>query len=301
MYQFSQTLQTALAAGNPQRVLLEFIKTMDGTAYNPHVEFSNEDILLANGVRLTEEFNPEMDLQIGLCPSAQIEFQMLNDQGQLLNFEFGVFKAYLGARIDTGTPAVTAKTKNFTEGGSTAIYEFAPLGTFVAHRPAIVKKKVIDVVANDQMILFDDEMPDAETLNLTYPTTLAGLCQAICSHVGVTLEVNSWMNSGMVLEEELDDFQASTMRDVLGWIAGAACSNAKFNRSGKLTFAWFNPTTKTYDEHDYSDFTPTWYQTQPIDGLLIQNSNSKSRWDNGGDNQYIMTDNPFLRQPDDQE
>ena len=86
LYVLSSGLQEALAAGNPQRVLIEFYAKPDGTAYTDEeglpkrVEFTNEDILMTEGIRLTSEFNSETDLTIGLCPSAQIRFSLLNDQ-----------------------------------------------------------------------------------------------------------------------------------------------------------------------------------------------------------------------------
>ena len=302
MYQFSQTLQTALAAGNPQRVLLEFTKKPDGTAYSPVKQFSNEDILIASGLNLTAEFCSEKDLTIGLCPSSEIQFDMLNDASQLNNFEFGTFIAYLGAKITSGTPGSGAKTKTFTENGSTATYEFAPLGTFIAHRPDIVKKKIISVDANDQMILFDQDMPDAQTLNITYPTTLYGICAAMCAHLGVTLKSNSWTNSTLAVVEEPEQFANATMREVLGWIAEAGCSNARFSRNGLLEFAWFSTVNKTFDEHNYSEFTPAWYETAAINKLHIRNSNSSADLVIGsGDNAYMIQDNPFLRQDDSQQ
>lgn len=297
MYTFSNTLQTALAAGNPQRVLLEFFKTPDGTAYDPVVTFTNEDILIDGGVKLSFEFNSETDLTIGKCPSAQITFDMLNDREQLAEFEFGYFRAYLGARIDQGTPGGSAKTKTFTERGRSVLYEFAPLGTFISQRPDIVRKDTISVDANDQMVLFDVDMPSATDLNLTYPTTLYGIASAMCAYLGVTLAANSWLNSTLAVAKAPDAFANATMREVLGWIAEAGCSNARFTRGGLLEFAWFNTVNKTYDEHDYSAFTPAWYETEAIDGLHIRNADSTAEFVVGtGENAYMIQDNPFLRQ-----
>ena len=295
MYQLSQTLQTALSAGNRQRVLIEFTNKPDGTAYSPIVQFSNEDILITNGVKLTAEFNSETDLTIGLCPSAEIQFDMLNDLGQLADFEFGTFKAYLGAKITSGTPAAGAKTKTFSDG----LYEFAPLGTFIAKRPDIVKKNIISVDANDLMTLFDEDMPEPNVLNMTYPTTLSAMAQAMCAYLGVTLKSNTWLNSTLAVTAEPDQFEAATMREVLGWIAEAGCSNARFDRDGLLEFVWFNPVNKSYDEHNYTEFTPTWYATAAIDGLHIRNADSTTEYVVGtGDNAYMILDNPFLRQSD---
>ena len=70
MYTFSNTLQTALAAKNPQRVLLEF------TDYSPVKQFSNEHIMMSQGVQVNTEFNSETDLTIGQCSSAEIRFSL---------------------------------------------------------------------------------------------------------------------------------------------------------------------------------------------------------------------------------
>lgn len=297
MYVLSETLQAAITAGNPQRVLIEFFKKPydpdigDYPDYDPVVCFTNEDILISNGVQYTAEFNSETDLTIGLCPSAEIRFTMLNDAGQLENFEFGTFRAYLGAKITSGTPLETARTETYDDG----LYEFAPLGVFIAHRPDVVKKKTIDVDANDQMILFDEEL--SSSVVITYPTTLYGIANFICGAAGVALKTNTWMNSDIAVASEPEQFEGATMRDILGWIAEAACANARFDRNGLLEFAWFNTVNKTYDEHDYKDFTPSWYETQAIDSLHIRNADSTAELTLGeGNNAYMIQDNPFLKQ-----
>lgn len=304
MQTLSQTLQTAIAAGNPQRVLFEFVADPDGTAYDPHVFFSNEDILVNEGVRLSQEFNSETDIAIGLTPSAQIRFTMLNDEEQLAEFGFGTFKAYLGARIDTGTPASGAVTKTFTERGRTVLYEFAPLGTFVTQRPDVVMSNTIDVDANDQMTLFDVDMPSAEDLNITYGNslTLYALATAMCSYIGVTLKQSSWLNSTLTVTAEPDQFDGATMRDVIGWIAEAAASIARFTRDGQLEFVWFTPVNAEFDENNYTEFAATWYETKAIDSLHIRNSDQtselvlKDQVEQTDDNPYLIQDNPFLRQ-----
>ena len=299
MYVLSQAMQDAIANGNPQRVLLEFTHAPSGEEYNPHKQFSNEDILITDGVRLTEEFNSETDLTIGLCPSAEIQFTMLNDEGQLANFEFGTFTAYLGVRITDGEQGESAKTKFFYENGVNALYEFAPIGTFIAQRPDIVRVLTIDVDANDRMILFDTEMPSKTALGITYPVTLSELATAMCSYLEVPLKTGTWLNSDLTVTKEPEQFEAATMREVLGWIAEAGCSNARFSRDGELEFVWFNLVNKVFDEHQYSDFTPAWYETKEIDGLHIRNADSTTEYTVGtGKNVYMIQDNPFLRQAD---
>lgn len=321
LYVLSPTLQAAINAGNPQRVLIDFFAKPDGEWYEndqgvvERRSFSNEDILMTEGIRLTSEFNSETDLTIGMCPSAQIRFSMLNDNGQLEDFEFGYFRAYIGAKIDSMIWGRNSYVKEFVENGETLYYEFAPLGVFFAQRPDIVRKKIIEVDANDLMVLFDKEMPEG-LINYTNNTTLYNIAHALCGYVNptspaiVTLKRNSWDNSDIKVTSEPEQFKGATMREVIGWIAEAACANAVFNREGQLEFRWFTTVDRTYDEHDYSEFTATWYETKPIDGLNIRNADSTAELplvyneqtgdiDRGtGTNVYMIQDNPFLRQPE---
>lgn len=295
MYAVSATLRKAINAGNPQRVLLEFIRRPDGRSYNPVVTLSNEH--LNNGFELMEYFNSETDLTIGLCPSAEFKFSLFNETFDFEDFDFGTFRAWLGARIDEGTPSSTAKTKTFTGGEFPGLFEFTPLGTFIAEKPNIVRKKIVTVNANDQMILFDQDMPDAAALGITYPVTIEALAQALCRFVGVTMQGGSFLNRTLTVSAQPEEFEDATMREVLGWIAEAAGSIARFNRDGKLEFAWFAGTDKEYDEHNYSEFNPAWYETKPIDKLTIRNGNADGTFVSGtGSNAYVIQGNPFLKQ-----
>ena len=299
LYELSDSLKAAINAGNPQRVIIRFVKKPDGTYYNPQPIMSNEHLLMTDGLKLNCDFNSEKDLTIGLCPSAEITFSLVNDELQLSEFEFGTFIAYLGARVEPQIFPRTSYVVEFEEDGETHYYEFAPLGTFIAQRPDIVRKQILEITANDQMVLFDKEIPD----NLfTFPCTLAQLTSAMCSHLGVHLKTNSWLNSDITVSARPDQFDGATLREVLSWVAEAACSNARFSRDGYLEFVWFNPVNKVYNEHDYSEFTPSWYEVQPINRLHIRNADSTAelKWPvNGtGTNAYLIQDNPFLRQPE---
>lgn len=289
MYTVSETLRTAINNGTPQRVLLEFT--------DANAVFSNEDIVVSAGVELDEMFNSDTDLTIGLCPSAEIRFDMLNDEGQLADFTFGKFKAWLGARIDSGTSPATAKTKTFTGGEYPGLYEFTPLGVFIADRPNVVKKKILSITANDQMCLFDVDMPE-----LSYPIKLSAMFEAICNAAHVSYKSSTFVNSGFVVSEMPDQFEGATMRDVLQWIAEMACSTLRFDRDGVLEFTWFNPVNSAYDEHSYSDFSPAWFEIKAIDGLRVRNSSSSIETSVGSTgNVYLLQNNPFLRIPDPEE
>lgn len=288
MYAVSAAFRNALDNDNEQRCLLQFADRA----------FTNEDISVNTGLNLIEPFNPATDLTIGLCPSAEIRFDLLNTEYQLEDFTFGEFTAYLGVEITSGTP--TEMTRTFQENGQTKTYAFVPLGVFIAPRPDVVRKKIITVTANDRMTLFDVDMPDAETLNVTYPLSAGNLLRAMCTYVGVSCSSYSFINSEATLENEPDAFATATMREVLGWIAELACSNARFNRNGVLELAWWQSAALTLTERDYVEFSPCWYQAPAVSGLHVRNADSTEEvvLGSSGDNSYMIQNNPFLRQDD---
>ena len=289
MVTFSPAFQAALVADNPQRVLFDFGET----TYGP---FSNEHISVETGLTLRETFNGATDLMIGQTPSAEIQFDLLNDDYWLENFTFGTFTAYLGVRIDSGTP--TEMIKTFTEGGVSRTYAFTPLGVFIAPRPDIVRKQIISVSANDRMTLFDDPMPGKTDLGFQSNATVTALqlANALCSYVGVTLATQTFINSSLTLDRWPDSFDSATMREVIGWIAEAAASNARFNRSGQLELAWLNTTSISLTEHDYSETAVAWYNTPVIDNLHVRNENDSGETVIGtGSVPYLVQNNPFLR------
>jgi len=302
MYTPSETLQTALDAGNPQRILLEFTDPDSGDVE----AFSNEDIDISDGLRVNRTFNGDEELTVGLCPSAEVQFSLLNDERQLADFRFGECAVWIGARIDEGTPDQDAKTETFTENGVEVLYEFAPIGVFIVERPDIVQRDIIQITANDRMSKFDVEMPSKTTLGLnpttSNPVKIRELLSAMCNYVGVALASgapNWFMNSDLSFSTWPSKyFESRTMREVLKWIAEAAGSIARFNRYGQLEIAWLNDLTETvaYDENNYSDFTQTWYEVAQIDGLKVRNQDETSESTVGTDpeNPYVIAGNPFL-------
>ena len=285
MQQLSTALRNAVNAGNPQRVLLKF----------GNEELSNEDIVMSTGVSLNEEFNPEEELTIGTCPSSTLSFDLLNDNGQLADFEFGWFTAYLGARIDSGTP--TEITRTFTEDGQTKTYAFSPIGTFYAEKPMILAKKIISIAAFDKMVLLEQDMPSSTTLGITYPTTLASIFTAICTYLSVTYTSATFLNYDLAVSQEPKEFRNAKIRDVIGWIAECACSIARFNRNGDLELAWFSVSGASYNESGYSEFSPAWYATESIDGLYVRDTDNNTETATGNSllNNYLILDNPFLK------
>lgn len=181
--------------------------------------------------------------------------------------------------------------------GKSEKYEYVKLGEFVAQRPAIVRRRIVDLEASDYMQLFADKM--AKDVTFSYPATLSGLVSQMCNILGVEWVQTDFINSSISVSEEPEDFKEATLQEILAWIAQAGCCYAKFNREGKLEMRWFNQTGRTFGETDYSDFTPYSYQVEKVDKLYVRNSNStEERTVGKGGNAYLLQNNPFLRVDD---
>lgn len=301
MVSVSQAFKTAVANGNPQRIVFQFDS---GTI------ISNEDVDVESGVDFHETFCSETDLTIGLCPSSELSFNLLNDDGHWTNFLFGAFRAYIGVRLSVTAnssasvkrPTISISGTSMTVNGNGKLetYELCPLGKFIAPRPAVVQKVMIDVQANDQMCLFDADMPSDSALGgITYPVRADTLLRKICAYVGVTCESYSFLNNSLTISARPDTFDSCSMRDVVSLIAEAAGSTARFNRSGNLELVWFNTTSQTYDEGNYTSIEPTWYAVPKVNKLTIRNDDSTAESIIGsGSNAYMIQNNPFLRVDD---
>ncbi|MBO6268107.1 MAG: hypothetical protein J6N19_03050 [Clostridium sp.] len=179
------------------------------------------------------------------------------------------------------------------EGGTRSTYEFCPLGVFSAIRPNVAELIEIEFTCNDQMTKFDVDMP-----SLSYPTTIGGLYAQMCDYLGVQHGPTNFLNSSVRIETEPEEFQSATMRDVLKWIAEAAGSNAHFDRDGVLQMVWLRNTTVVYDEHDYSDFQPYWYQTPKVNQICNRDTDGIGDETYGqGKNVYLIQNNPFFANP----
>lgn len=298
MIQVSTAFLTALQQGAPQRWVFAW---SDGTL------MSNEDISVDDGVSFDETFCSETDLTVGLTPSARIAFTLLNKDYQWQDFGFGRFSAYLGVRtaweknnsaaVRRPALALNGTTLTVNGNGRLETYEMAPFGIFNADRPSIMHKTLISIEAMDLMQLFEADMPSASALNISYPVTAKALLTAMCGYLGVTLGSDSWLNEGLTLAKAPKQFTAATMRDVLGYIAEAACAVARFNRQGQLVLVWLNRLQRSYDEHSYTDFEYTDYSTKAVNKLSVRNEDSTQQTvlsSGDGDSAYMIQDNPFL-------
>ena len=257
------------------------------------------------------DFTPQSmwayDGKVYVFGSGLDEYAVYNDNnGSLLSVTVPEFMRDNAANRWTGmgmyykhgssTNSSSGKFLYVYEGGKKKKYEFVPLGTFIAERPNAPDQIQVEMTCYDRMTKFDVDMPSASDLNMSYPATIGELLTKMCDYFDLTLATQSFINSGASISEEPEDFEDSTMRDVLKWIAEAAASNARFNRDGELELTWLRDTDQTYDASGYSDFSPYWYETASISKLY--NRDTAEGTDNtlgDGDEGYLIQDNPLLK------
>ena len=176
--------------------------------------------------------------------------------------------------------------------GTKETYTYVDLGVFYAERPARTRVNIISIDGHDALSLFD---VSTELMPITFPITLKALLDRLCSFVGVSNKTQSFINDDIEIQASSDIFQNTTARDVVGFIAEAACANAKIDQDGNLYFAWWEESGLTIDENDYFEFIPFEYSVKPIDRLQVRNSNSDIGILVGsGTNGYVIQENPFL-------
>ena len=191
----------------------------------------------------------------------------------------------------------TTRLLKLYTGDKIRTFEFVPLGVFRADRPNVPTKIEIDFTCYDRMQKFEKDMPSASALGITYPTTIGTLFTKMCQYVGVPYLTNSFINSDATIAAEPEAFGTATMRQVMGWIAEAAGSNARFDRDGNLKMAWLNTNTgQILDEGKYSEFDPYWYQTQTVTKLYNRSTGDGTDTTYGnGTAGYLIQDNPLLK------
>ena len=182
--------------------------------------------------------------------------------------------------------------------GSESTYEFVPLGRFIANRPNVPTVIAISFTCYDLMQKFEKNMPSASALGITYPITFGNLFAALCDYAGVPYRSNVFINSTAQITSEPEDFQNVTMREVIGWIAEAAGTNARIDRDGYITLGWLKNSTLVIDEHGYREFNPYWYATPPVANLTNRASSgeySSEVGTSGAVQAYLIQDNPLLK------
>ena len=175
-------------------------------------------------------------------------------------------------------------------------YEFVPLGKFNAERPNVPYVNEIRFTCYDLMQRFEKDMPSDADLGISYPIPFGSLFRKMCIYADIPYRSTTFINSTAMLTGRPDDFDSATMREVLQWLAEAACSVARIDRDGYLIMDWMRDTDLTINETGYSEFNPYWYQTKKISKLDNRASSGDYEHTLGtGDEVYLIQDNPLLK------
>lgn len=94
MYSASTAFHNAVKNNAPQIALLIF---------SDNTFISNEDIVMENGLELSDYFQMNADFEVGQVLSNELEFTLFNDNQLLNNYGFGEFEATIGAMISSGS------------------------------------------------------------------------------------------------------------------------------------------------------------------------------------------------------
>lgn len=262
----SEAFHTAIQNHAPQHLKIHF--------FEDDVDFDESD-LVSDGLHYETFFCSETDLTVGLTPSASVSFALFNIDGQLNSLHWGKFSVDIGVEIGNDET------------------EWARLGIFWAERPRRVFTSEVEVTGVDAMAYLCEK--STAEMQITFPITLAELLDAVCEFIGLEHKVESFINQGRTLTEQDDFFQYTTAREVIGFIAEAACSNAMISYNGKLIFAWLHETDTLVSASDYSYCATEEFQVSRIDKLQIRNSDTDIGVLIGtGTNGYVIQQNPVL-------
>lgn len=270
MYTVSTGFRNAVMSGKPQKLKLTFGENQIA-----------EQNLSISGLTYSSMAFEDEELTIGAACSAELGVELLNFDGGLSSFNFD------GTEF-TASIGVLAGEE----------YEYVPLGVFISEKPDKLKPKKISITAHDRMVKFDVSA-DAFLNSLSYPTTLKNIFTSLCAHVGVPASMADFPNSGKTFDSPLFRTQDVLCREVLQWIAEAACSFARISRSGVCELAWFTNTdvtfNKTANSADYYNAVVSEYQVAKIDKLQVAASEKDIGVIVGtGTNAYQIIDCPML-------
>lgn len=208
----------------------------------------------------------------------------------------GLGFVYDGGKSLTDDKGRQSKVLKLYRDGTMDRYEFVPLGKFIGERPNAPDQIAVQMTCYDLMQRLDDDMPSSGELGISYPITLGNLYKKICDYAGVPVRTTTFINSTATVNSEPDEFENSTMRTVIGWIAEAAGSNARVDRDGYMVMDWVRKTSQTYAEGQYSEFLPYWYQTRKVTKLYNRDTaNSAQETVGSGKEAYLIQGNPFLQ------
>lgn len=244
-----------------------------------------------NGVTLTDIYNKDEELNIGLAASSQFRADLMNQDGGLNGYDYCKFKVFIDAYDATNEAWV-----------------IGPFGVYYWNKPSKRTSQIVSATANDQMILFDS-IADSwwASLDFSNGLTLYDIVSDMATTLGVHLhpDTASTMINGSYSFATVP-FTATeiTYREILEYIAAASACNVKFDRNGYLRFFPFQAAEISgvqYSINADALQTPVFaydvaeYQCEAISKLVVQASeNDFGVVVGSGTNALNIIDDPFL-------
>lgn len=190
-----------------------------------------------------------------------------------------------------------------SQGDSFTLYEVTEdgerkVGVFLAELPQRKSANVLNLTAFDRVILLDKDIT-ALLENLTaWPYSLWELAKMVCQYCGVSLAEEEIPNGSYSVRA----FSARgiTGRQLLQWIAEAACSFCRMDEEGVLRFGWYQDSGEAYTPQDCYQGTVRLadYTTTPIERVRIRAKEEDVGTiypeSAGEKNTYCITGNPLL-------
>lgn len=181
----------------------------------------------------------------------------------------------------------------------TSMYEYVPLGVFMAERPEKKRISVIALTALDRMNKFDaDATAWWDSIEWGATLTHKDILISMCSRLGVPLATEEYTNAGLIYATAPAAIVESTYREILSMLAESASSNARINRDGELELVLWNDIATTLLATDYISMDIAEYTVEQIDKLQVSASKDDIgvviEQDPDSVNGYRINDNIFL-------
>ena len=177
------------------------------------------------------------------------------------------------------------------------LYQCIPLGRFICDRPDKTKSQIVNLSGVDLMRRF--EKPAVgwfDQISDLYPMTLGHMFESLCEYCGIEVgDASSALNMDRQFDVAPLDNNVSTCRDVLAWIAEAACCYARMSRNGQCDLVWFSRVDYTLAKDDYFSIDVAEYEVEAISKVHARVTQDDAGVVVGdGENGYDIIDNPYL-------
>ena len=189
----------------------------------------------------------------------------------------------------------------FTSDGKVSEWVYCPMGVFYVEKPANLSGDIVQInEARDGMRLFDVDATDfLAQMQRNYPngTSLDNWLNKIVDFVGASrgLVPSNYTNDSRLFK--YTPSSASTLRQVLSYLAEACKANFIFSRTGVLVAFRVGDSMVEevgIDRIEADTLAVADYIARPTTKLINKNLNGKTHTSGSGDNVYYILGNPFV-------